>query len=909
MRAPAPLSKRPARADLPHVQQNRERVSAGWLLLAVPVLVGVAGSVAPLAADLALLVAALGTVAVLWRSGARVSAGVRGWRTFRGWRLLAVAVLVGVVSNCISRLMGRQPGSDLLDPPVFFALPAVLLALAAVLTLLTAGQLRSGGARLVTEAAVFFSASMVLAQLLVVGPALDGHSPAAPARWALELACVLTAATLSALLVLISVSAGPRRVSAALLLLAATTWAAAHGLAVAGEELDLSVPAHAVAGAQVAGLGLICLAALRDPGTGVVAPPTRTTARLGLAGHLLPHLVMVVAATALLSTPLTGAAAMPTAGVALLSCLVLTLVHRWLAARDEARVGERLRRSEAYFRSLVHSSNDAVLILDGDLRITWAAPTLLPPGGLAAVTGSPLGDVVHPEDAAAVRSWLAGDTATGGAPTGLRSFRLQDGAGNWRVLEAGVSDLRGDADVQALVLHCRDVTARLDREHELSSLAYTDPLTGLPNRAAQRVVLDDLLAELAAPSAGPQTEVALLLIEVQGLREAGEHAGRDVVDVALVEVARRLRATVRAEDQVARIGPELFSVLAHGTGDEPDRVAARCLSVIEAPITTEVGIVDLTAAVGLAPLSADLTDRTAVDRAELAVIDARAAGAGSVRRYRAELKAARDRREQLRRDLVGARERGELGLMWQPIVSLADHRITGVEALLRWDHPTYGDVPPDEFLPVAERAGLVVELQRWVLHTATAAAVSLPGHGLDLRLSVNVSAQHLAAGTLVGDVTSALRESGLSPERLVVEVPESALSGDRVGDDVTALRLMGVHLALDDFGRGSSSLPGLGRLPVDVIKLDRALLSRVDRDGYTRAVCEAVVALGTALHIEVIAEGVETASQLGVLQALGCGYAQGFLLSRPVGLVALGQLLDAHDGLLWPGLAGRVDAS
>jgi EAL domain-containing protein (putative c-di-GMP-specific phosphodiesterase class I) len=217
-------------------------------------------------------------------------------------------------------------------------------------------------------------------------------------------------------------------------------------------------------------------------------------------------------------------------------------------------------------------------------------------------------------------------------------------------------------------------------------------------------------------------------------------------------------------------------------------------------------------------------------------------------------------------------------------------------------------VPPDEFLPVAERAGLVVDLQRWVLHAATAGAVTLPGHGVELKLGVNVSAQHLAAGTLVGDVTSALRESGLSPERLVVEITESALAGEHVTDDVTALRLMGVHLALDDFGRGHSSLPGLGRLPVDIIKLDRALLSRVDRDAYTRAICEAVVALGTALQIDVVAAGVETASQLGVLQALGCDFAQGFLLSRPVALSGLVQLLDAHDGRLWPGIVGRVDA-
>jgi EAL domain-containing protein (putative c-di-GMP-specific phosphodiesterase class I) len=353
----------------------------------------------------------------------------------------------------------------------------------------------------------------------------------------------------------------------------------------------------------------------------------------------------------------------------------------------------------------------------------------------------------------------------------------------------------------------------------------------------------------------------------------------------------------------------VFGVLAHGTGDEPDRVAARCLSVIEAPVPTDAGLVDLTAAVGLVPLTAGLTESETLDRAELAVLDACAAGAGSVRRYRAELTAARDRREQLRRDLVGARDRGELGLVWQPIVSLRDQRVTGVEALLRWRHPLYGDVPPDEFLPVAERAGLVVELQRWALHAATSAVVTLPGHGLDLRLGVNVSAQHLAAGTLVGDVTAALQASGLPPERLVVEIAESALTGERVDDDVTALRLMGVHLALDDFGSGQSSFSGLGRLPMDIIKLDRTLLSRVDRDPYTRAMCEAVVSLGAALRVEVVAEGVETASQLAVLQALGCGSAQGFLLSRPVSLAGLVGLLEQHGGQLWPGIVGRVSAS
>jgi diguanylate cyclase (GGDEF)-like protein/PAS domain S-box-containing protein len=885
--------------DSPEVQRTRRWVSPRWLL-AVPALTGAASTAAPGAVDVLLFAAALVSIGVLWRSGGRVRPGVSGLRSLRGWRLFAVAVALGLACSTVAAVLDRLPGVDVAGPfAQLVPLPAVALALVAVLTLLSPARLRSGGARLVTETAVFFSASMVLAQLLVVGPVLAERSLAGWDRLVLEVACVLTAAILSAVLVLISLAAGARRASGALLLLAAACWAGAHGLAVVATAPHLL--AGATGAAQVGSLVLLCLAAWHDPGSDAGTPSTRTTTRLSLVGQLLPHLVMVVAAAICLVAPLAGAVPVPPAGLALLCCLALTAVHRAVTARDEARVAGRLRRSEAYFRSLVHSSSDAVLILDSDLRVSWAAPTLEPPAGEPGLTGQALTDVVHPEDADEVRSWLAGSAPVA---TGLRSFRLRDRAGEWRVFEVGVSDLRTDADVAALVLHCRDVTARLDREHELSSLAFTDPLTGLPNRAAQRVAMGGLLAGLTAGTA--TEDVALLLIEVHGLPEARELAGRDVVDVALTEVAHRLRATVRAEDQVARIGAELFSVLAHGTGDEPDRLAARCLAVIEAPITTDAGIVDLTAAVGLTPLVAGCTDRELVDRAELALLDACAAGAGSVRRHRAELTAARDRRDQLRRDLVGARDRGELGLLWQPIVSFADHRVVGVEALLRWQHPVHGDVPPDEFLPIAERAGLVIELQRWVLHMATAAVASLPASAAGLRLGVNVSAQHLPGGMLVGDVASALRASGLPPERLVVEITESALSGEHLHDDVTALRLMGVHLALDDFGSGQSSMSGLGRLPVDIIKLDRALLSRVDRDPFTRAMCEAVVALGAALRVDVVAEGVETASQLGVLQTLGCGYAQGFLLSRPLQLAGLVELLAQHDGRLWPGIVATA---
>ncbi|MCZ2806726.1 EAL domain-containing protein [Modestobacter sp. VKM Ac-2983] len=877
------------------MQQTRRWRTRGWLL-AVPVLTGAAGGAAPLAADLVLLVAALVAAGLLWRAGGRRSGGLRGWR------LLSLAVLLGLGTSLLDGLLTDPPPEGLFDATgQLVQLPAALLALVAVLTLLSPGRLRRGGARLATETALFFCASLVLAQVLVVGPAMRTQPLEGADRVVLEVACLVTASVLSAVLLLIAASPGPRRGAGALLLLAAATWATTHGLAIAGEDLHLAALGGAAPAGELVSLLLLCLAALRDPGAHDEAPPTRASARLNVVGQLLPHLVTVAAGVAYLGAPLLGADPSPAAAVALLSCLSLTAVHRAAAARDEHRVAARLRRSEAYFRSLVRSSSDAVLILDGDLRISWVAPAVEPAGG-PGLRGRFLPEVVHPDDAVEVAAWLG--EGPGGDVIGLRSFRLADRTGAWRVFEAGVTDLRGDADVAGLVLHCRDVTARLDRELELRSLAFVDPLTGLPNRAAQRLALAELLA---GEDDGP-TDAALLLVELHGLRAALENAGSEVAETTLTEVARRLRATVRGEDQVARIGTELFSVLAHGTGDELDRLAARCLAAIEAPIVTDAGIVDLSGAVGLVPLDPGLSEGQAVDRAELAVVAARAAGSGSVRRYRSELSAARDRREQLREDLVGARERGELALAWQPIVALDDQRVTGVEALLRWQHPLYGEVPPEEFLPVAERAGLVVDLQRWVLREATAAALTLPQGDVALKLAVNVSAAHLAAGTLVGDVTAALRDSGLPPERLVVEIAESSLEVGALADDVAALRLMGVRLALDDFGSGRSSLPALGRLPIDVIKLDRSLLSRVDRDPYSRAVCQAVVSLAETLGIDVVAEGVETTSQLAALRTLGCGYAQGFLLARPIGLAGLVQLLESDTGRLWPGVAGRVGA-
>ena len=585
-------------------------------------------------------------------------------------------------------------------------------------------------------------------------------------------------------------------------------------------------------------------------------------------------------------------------------CVLLTGVQRGLSHREEQRLTARLRRSEAYFRSLVQSAGDAVVILDADLRITWASPALRRSLGPVADTllGRSLLASVHPDDVATLAAVLPmSDAADAPLPAdaGLLTLRLQDEAGEWRYLEAGVSDLRADADVGAVVLHCRDMTERHAREQALQSVAYTDPMTGLPNRAG-------FLRHVRSVAAAADRPTTLLVIELDGLAAARENAGRETVSAVVAEIGRRLRATVRGEDVVARMGGGAFAVLAEGTDADADRLAARCLSVVEQPIVTAAGVIELTSGVGLVALEEGLAVEALLARGDLAVRAAHEAGLGSARRYSAALGDAAARGDRLRQDLQGARARGELSILFQPIVSLEQQRITGMEAQLRWRHPELGDVPPEEFLALAERGGLIRELMRWAVEETACAVAGLPAREDPLRVGVKIPLGYLGTGALVSDVEQALARSGLAPERLVLQINAPGVTSDdeRIALDVASLRLMGVHVALDGFGSGSSALAHLTRLPIDIIRLDRSLVSRIDRDPQSRALCESIVGIGRALGVDVVADGVETPAQLAALCNFGCGFAQGFLISRPLSLPAFATMLAESAGSLWPGLVG-----
>jgi diguanylate cyclase (GGDEF)-like protein len=444
------------------------------------------------------------------------------------------------------------------------------------------------------------------------------------------------------------------------------------------------------------------------------------------------------------------------------------------------------------------------------------------------------------------------------------------------------------------------MTDRHARELALQSVAYTDPMTRLPNRAGF------LQALQGAVDTATDVPTVLLMIELDGLPAARQSYGREAVTLVVAEIGRRLRATVRSGDVVARMGGGAFAVLSAGTPEEGDRLAARCLSEIERPVPAAGGIIDLSAGVGVVPLEAGPGVEEFLTRADLAVRAAHAGGSGSAARYRAALGEAAARQERLAAELPGAAARGELFALYQPIVSVVEQRVTGIEAMVRWRHPDLGEVPPAEFFALAERTGLVGELLRWVLEEAAAGVLSLPSSGEPLRIGLKVPASYVATGRLVPDVDRALVRSGLAPERLVVQLGTATVMSDddRVALDVSSLRLMGVHVALDGFGSGSSALAHLTQLPVDIVKLDRSFITRLDRDPQSRALCESLVRIAKSLGLEVVGEGVETPAQLATLCGLGCDFAQGFLISRPLPLDELRTMLAENAGLVWPGLVG-----
>ncbi len=445
---------------------------------------------------------------------------------------------------------------------------------------------------------------------------------------------------------------------------------------------------------------------------------------------------------------------------------------------------------------------------------------------------------------------------------------------------------------QGLALYDSNQMAQRLREDEvhLRRLAYADPLTGVANRRELLRVLHSEAIE--------GRDCVLLTIDLDGFKHVNDLRGHDVGDAVLVEVAHRLRANLHPGDLAARLGGDEFAVLMWAGIDDAETAAVRLLSTLGLPYQTDAGSVFVSASIGLAGRGSANDVPALLRNADLALRFAKMRGKDRVERYDEKYDRWLSRRTNIEHELRGAIRREELSLVFQPVVTLPAALPVGVEALLRWNHPTLGSVPPDEFIPIAEESGLIGQLDQWVLHHACRQLARWLDDGYDLWLAVNISVRELHLVDYVSQVMDTIRTHHVPPERLVLEVTEHTVAEDmdELVGKLSALRETGVRISLDDFGAGYSSLGQLRSLPVDILKIDRSLVGDPAGSATSRAtrpLVDVVVRLGRKLGLQVIAEGVAEPAERAIVEAAGCRLGQGDLFGRAMPTDHLEALLSA----------------
>ena len=589
--------------------------------------------------------------------------------------------------------------------------------------------------------------------------------------------------------------------------------------------------------------------------------------------------------------------------VGLMGVFVLLFVIRMAGAAAEQKEDAEgsMRASEDRFRSLVQHSSDTTLVIADNLVITYASPATLTLLGREpeSVVGLDATSLVHPDDRERVGLQFAARLQEKSVADPVE-FRMAHADGTWRDAEAVLSDLRDTPSVAGYVANLRDTTERKVAEALLAHQAVHDPLTGLANRT---LILDRAEQMLVRCARGHQP-VAALFIDLDNFKDVNDTLGHEAGDKLLQAVADRFTATVRASDTVGRLGGDEFVVLAEGVSlaAGPELLAERIQEVLREPFRLD-GVsgpeLFITASIGIAGGTRATADDMLRD-ADIALYRAKANGKDRWTLFAPEMQSEVLDRLGLKMDLQSALERDEFFLLYQPLFDLDTTSVYGVEALIRWQHPDRGVVGPDDFIPMLEEGGLIVDVGRWVLDEACRQAAAWTRDGHELTMSVNVSMRQLETPALIDHVSNALAVSGLAPSGLLLEITETALmrGADATIARLTQLKSLGVRLAIDDFGTGYSSLGYLRQFPIDALKIDRSFITAMNDSPESNVLIHTMVALGRALGLGTLAEGIEDRGQLEQLRLEGCEHGQGFLVSEPI---EAGQIVA-----MLAGQAGRI---
>jgi diguanylate cyclase (GGDEF)-like protein/PAS domain S-box-containing protein len=549
------------------------------------------------------------------------------------------------------------------------------------------------------------------------------------------------------------------------------------------------------------------------------------------------------------------------------------------------------RRSAQRFRSLVRHAAEVILICDTSGVITYQVPTARSAWAFSRehLPGERLLLWIHPDDHAAFHEiWQQVIGAPGASQT--VELRSRDRQHNWGTGEFTVTNLMREPDVGGIVVNVRDVSERKTFEQQLTTQAFYDSLTSLPNRA---LLLDRIEQAIARASRRGGT-VGLVFFDVDNFKRVNDSLGHQVGDELLIGVAERLAACVRPSDTVARLGGDEFVVLLDQMTSESvaevSLIAQRILKEFEVPFSLGGREYTVSGSVGvaLADTATKLTDSNSLLRdADVAMYRAKSLGNGRYAIFDADMHTDIVSRLELETDLRLALERQEFRVHYQPIVQLESEACIELEALVRWQHPTRGLIAPLDFVPIAEETGLIIPLGLWVLEEAcrhAAAWQTLVPSKPPLQVSVNLSPRQFEHPDLLADVKDTLERCGLPAQSLRLEITEGVIMRNTESSIRTLQRLkeLGVRLAIDDFGTGYSSLSYLKMLPLDVLKIDRSFVRGIGQDSEDDAIVKAIISMAKSLGLAVTAEGVETDEQAKLLKKWSCEKGQGFLFSRPL---------------------------
>jgi diguanylate cyclase (GGDEF)-like protein len=449
----------------------------------------------------------------------------------------------------------------------------------------------------------------------------------------------------------------------------------------------------------------------------------------------------------------------------------------------------------------------------------------------------------------------------------------------------------------------RDLTAQIEAERALEHQALHDALTGLPNRA----LINDRLIQMLARSRRHHRGGGVMFLDLDNFKDVNDTLGHQAGDQLLVAVADRLSNALRGCDTVGRLGGDEFVVLVDGesTGAALGVIADRIFDVIATPfeIAASAAPIAVSASIGVVEIDRQTPDELLRD-ADIALYQAKASGKGCATTFAPTMQTAAESRRKLSLDLDVALAGEQFFLVYQPTVNLQTQAFTGVEALLRWEHPENGTVMPDDFIPVLEANGLIVPIGAWVLDEACRQGAAWVEKGHRFNLAVNVSAKQIMSDRIVTDVEHALSTSGFDPGLLVLELTETALMHgvEETVARLALLRALGIRIAVDDFGTGYSSLAYLRQLPIDILKIDRSFVSGITDSVESAALVHTLVELGKTLKLETIAEGIEDDGQRIWLRAEDVNEGQGFLFSHPVDVTTIDALLDDPRAKGDPGL-------